>query len=303
VSDPFPTRTEKSDGATAGALANLGPNVEASVEPSVADNDRVGLRSISSRVALPKFEDIVAALAIESITYDLAIVIPMYREASRIRRSIRHLASSALCGERVAFLFVDDGSPDTTIATAKAAIQEFGLLNATVLPLPQNVGKGGAVKAGMLAAVRDARYVGFLDADLSLDPSDVAAAFTRMVTMDCDVLIGDRVVQFEHQPKFRRLASVTFRAIASRIAPTGVRDSQCAMKLFRSSVARPLFESMQTDGFAFDVELLVRARLLKLDVSELPIEWQPQPGSSVNPVSDSIRMLREVRAVRRRLLA
>jgi hypothetical protein len=154
----------------------------------------------------------------------------------------------------------------------------------------------------MLAAASQARYVGFLDADLSLDPSDVAAAFTRMLHMDCDVLVGDRVVQIEHQPRFRRVASLVFRSIATHLAPTGVRDSQCAMKLFRSSIARPLFESMQTDGFAFDVELLVRARLLKLHVAETPVEWQPQPGSRVNPITDSIRMLREVRAVRHRLL-
>jgi glycosyltransferase involved in cell wall biosynthesis len=247
------------------------------------------------------FEEIVASIAAEPTVYDLGIVIPMFKETERIAKSVATLAKSTLNVATVQFLFVDDGSNDNTVAVTRAAIKEFGLVNATVLPLVKNVGKGGAVKAGITSLVTNSRFVGFLDADLSLDPSDVSTAFARMQSLGCDLLVGDRVVQYEHQPKFRRIASLVFRAIAAKMTPTGVRDSQCAMKLFKSSVARPLFDALLIEGFAFDVEILVRARLLGLKVSEQAIEWEPQAGSRVNPITDSLRMLREVRTVRNRL--
>jgi dolichyl-phosphate beta-glucosyltransferase len=256
----------------------------------------------SRRLPSPEFDSIAAELAKRSISLDLCLVVPMYNEAKRIAASIGTLAQSALSGDRVGFVFVDDGSTDDTANSARAAIEEFALPHAQVLVLKANLGKGGAVRAGILTAAASAHYVGYLDADLSLDPSDVAAAFTRMRASDAQALVGDRIVDATHQPKLRRLASLTFRSIAAIAAPTGVRDTQCAMKLFRSSVARSVFEPLQTNGFGFDVEVLVRLRAIGVRVDELPIAWTHTEGSSVNAAAESYRMMRDVLKVRRALL-
>ncbi len=256
----------------------------------------------SRRLPSPEFDSIAAELAKRSIALDLCLVVPMYNEAKRIAASIKTLAASALSSNRVGFVFVDDGSTDNTVNAARAAIAEFGLAHAQVLVLKANLGKGGAVRAGILAAAASAHYVGYLDADLSLDPSDVAAAFTRMRASDAEVLVGDRIVDATHQPKLRRLASLTFRSLAAIAAPTGVRDTQCAMKLFRANVARSVFEPLQTNGFGFDVEVLVRARAIGARVDELPIAWTHTEGSSVNAAAESYRMVRDVLKVRRALL-
>ena len=254
------------------------------------------------RLPNPEFDSIASHLTKGAITLDLCLVIPMYNEGNRIATSIKTLANSALCGDRVGFVFVDDGSTDNSVNVARSAIEEFSLPQAQVLVLKANVGKGGAVRAGMLAAAASARYVGYLDADLSLDPSDVASAFTRMRASQVDVLVGDRIVDSTKQPKLRRVASLTFRSLAALAAPTGVRDTQCAMKLFRADVARNVFEPLQTNGFGFDVEVLVRARAIGARVDELPIAWTHTEGSSVNAATESYRMMRDVLKVRRALL-
>jgi dolichyl-phosphate beta-glucosyltransferase len=278
----------------------IGSTLVASPEKNPAVAQPVDLRS--RRLPSAEFDSIAIELAKGAFALDLCIVVPMYNEANRIANSIKALACSALSGERVGFVFVDDGSTDNTVSVARSAIEEFALAQAQVLKLKANVGKGGAVRAGMLAAAASAHFVGYLDADLSLDPSDVAAAFTRMRASDCDVLVGDRIVDFSHQPKLRRFASLTFRSLASVAAPTGVRDTQCAMKLFRADVARNVFEPLQTNGFGFDVEVLVRSRAIGARIDELPIAWTHSEGSSVNAATESYRMMRDVLKVRRALL-
>jgi dolichyl-phosphate beta-glucosyltransferase len=232
---------------------------------------------------------------------DLTIVIPMFRESARIAKSVALLAASPLNRDGVRFLFVDDGSRDSTPTTTFAAIEHFGLHDATVLCLHENVGKGGALRAGFKAA--RGRYLAFLDADLSLDPAEVSRAFARMQLSDVDVLVGERIVDEREQPKFRRFASRVFRTLAASIVDTGVVDPQCAMKIFRVSAAKELFTRLDTDGYAFDVEILGRARQRGLRVEQLPIAWHHQDGSKVDPLRDGLRMLGELVRIRATLRA
>jgi dolichyl-phosphate beta-glucosyltransferase len=232
---------------------------------------------------------------------DLTLIIPMFRESARIAETIATLANSSLNRPGIAFLFVDDGSADSTADVAIGAIAAHGLRGGCVKSLPQNVGKGGAVRAGMSAA--KGRYLGYLDADLSLDPADVSRALARIETTGAHMVIGERIVDMGRQPKLRKVASGAFRKLASGISGIDLVDPQCAMKIFRSDVAVTLFGALTTDGFAFDVELLARAARHNYQIEEMKIRWQHQPGSKVNPVTDSVRMYRELLRIRRTLRA
>lgn len=226
----------------------------------------------------------------------LTLVVPMFREVARIESTVCSLAGSPLADGSVTFLFVDDGSPDATADVAEAAIAACGLADAHVLRLPRNVGKGGAVRAGVLAA--DTEVVGFVDADLSLDPSVVHDALARLRRTGVDGVVGHRVVDRAEQPMLRLVASKLFRWFTAIVAPTGVHDTQCAMKLFRTGAARALFERLTTEGFAFDVEVLLRARTAGMVVDEVPVPWTHQDGSSVDPLVEAVRMGRAVLGLR-----
>ena len=228
----------------------------------------------------------------------LTVVIPMYRESKRIAKTIETLAKSKVHRDGIAFCFVDDGSTDDTVAVATAAIAKFRLSNAEVLKLPQNLGKGGAVRAGILHSAGESHIVGYLDADLSLDPSELLTAVARIRMSKCDALVGERIVDSARQPKMRRVASLVFRRVATSMVPTGVRDTQCAMKLFRSEVAIAVFTPLSTNGFAFDVEILGRLKRDCYVVRECPVLWEHQDGSQIATGADGFKMVRELVSIR-----
>ena len=102
----------------------------------------------------------------------VSVVVPCFNEAGRlpVERFERSLAELA----DVAFVFVDDGSTDATAATLER-LRAGAPDRVRVLHLPRNVGKGEAVRAGVLDALqRDARYVGYWDADLATPLTAVA---------------------------------------------------------------------------------------------------------------------------------
>jgi len=92
-------------------------------------------------------------------------------------------------------------------------------------------------------------------------------------------------------------ATVTLEAL---LLP-GLWDTQCGFKLFRGDLARAVFAELQTDGFGFDVELLLLARRRGYRVAEVAINWADQPGSKVAVWKDGPRMVAQILAARRRL--
>ena len=67
-------------------------------------------------------------------------------------------------------------------------------------------------------------------------------------------------------------------------------DTQCGFKLFSLPAARVLFERQIIDGFAYDVEILLRARAIGLRVIEVPVRWADDPRTKVKLVRSSARM-------------
>lgn len=84
-----------------------------------------------------------------------AVIVPAYNEEGRILRVLRAVKESRLADE---ILVVNDGSVDTTSLIARQ------MPGVTVIDLPWNHGKGGAMAAGV--AMTKAQVVAFVDADL-----------------------------------------------------------------------------------------------------------------------------------------
>jgi dolichyl-phosphate beta-glucosyltransferase len=233
----------------------------------------------------------------------LTVVIPMYNESERIGATISTLAGGTMNRSDVQFLLVDDGSTDDSPATVISISDQHRFARPVqVLVDPVNRGKGATVRRGMLSAVENSSaYVAFLDADLSLDPAVLDRAISLLVDHGADVVVGERIVDRRYQPILRRMFSLSFTRLARAIAPTGVRDTQCACKVFTASAADALFRPLATEGFAFDVETMVRARRAGMNVVQFPVAWQHVTGSRVNPVTDALKMLRDVWKIRRAL--
>jgi dolichyl-phosphate beta-glucosyltransferase len=223
------------------------------------------------------------------------VVIPMWREAPRIERTIRDLVDSPLHGPGTEFIFVDDASDDGTAAIVQALLDELRF-PAQLICLERHLGKGGAVQAGVMAARGDA--VAFADADLSAGIDEIDRCLKWVESEQADMVITTRArpdsVIAVHQPALRQLSGKAFNRVVRALGLTEYPDTQCGLKAFTGKAARELFAGLTVTGFAFDVELLLRARRLGLVVVELPIEWRHFEASRVNALHDSPRMLRDV---------
>ncbi len=231
----------------------------------------------------------------------LSVVIPAFDEEHRIGRSLETIHAYLLRqGYEAEILVVDDGSRDRTRDVVLDLARSLTLVR--LLGYAGNRGKGFAVRTGVLAASREA--VLFSDADLSTPISELDRLWPHY-DAGRDVVIASRSVSrsriVEHQPFYRENMGRMFNALVSMFVVRGFRDTQCGFKLFRRETAARLFSQLLTDGFAFDVEILLRARKLGLKVAEVGVEWHNSAPSKVRAVQDSARMLLELLRVRSRV--
>lgn len=238
------------------------------------------------------------ALAPETTPY-LSMVIPTYNEAHRLAPTLEavteYLAIQPYDWE---LIISDDGSKDRTIAIAYQFAEQWPQIR--VLAASRNRGKGAVIRAGVLAA--RGRYVLFSDADLSTPIHDVEKLISALQN-DCDVAIGSRAMPdsdiVTNQGVARRIMGTVFRTIVHRLALPRIRDSQCGFKAFHASTARHIFAQLRTERFAFDVEALLLAEALGYSISELGVTWTDRPGTTVSPIKDSWRMLRDIYGLRK----
>jgi dolichyl-phosphate beta-glucosyltransferase len=228
----------------------------------------------------------------------LSLVIPAYNEAARIEQSLAQIFSYlAEVSQPAEIIVVDDGSTDTTGEKVQAMAARRP--NLRLLRLPRNLGKGAAVKAGVLASQGD--WVLMSDADLST-PLTELPRFLAALTDGFDLVIGSRQLPqskiVRHQPRLRQQAGLMFGSLVRKLIPVGVVDTQCGFKLLRGPAGRELFQRLTIPGFCFDVELLVLAQALGFRVAALPVTWEDMPGSKVSLVRHLPRVARELLRIR-----
>lgn len=231
-------------------------------------------------------------------TLDLSVVIPAFNEELRLERTLRdaeaYLSSRALLYEIVV---VDDGSRDGTSGLVVRLSEEFPQIR--LIRLPQNRGKGYAVRTGVVNA--EGNLVLFADAD-GATPIEEIERLEAAIANGADVAIGSRALDDDGVQVaarwYRRLIGRTFHFLVRTLTVRGIADTQCGFKLFTAEAAEALFSRMRMNGFSFDVEVLLLAQRVGYDVHEKPVNWEHQPGSRVNLVVDSLRMARDLFIIR-----
>ncbi len=228
----------------------------------------------------------------------LSIVIPAFNESARIGRTLQELRtwlSASASVESWEIRVVDDGSADDTATIVEQAAREDARV---VLQREPHRGKGGAVRAGLLAARGELRFL--CDADLSM-PVGELSRFLAVVPADCDIAIGSRegagAVRVG-EPVYRHVMGRAFNALVQTILLPGINDTQCGFKLLTAQAVDAIFPALTIDGWAFDLELMFIARQQGWRVREIPIEWHYRDRSQVSPLADSWRMTRDLFRIR-----
>ncbi len=235
------------------------------------------------------------------MSVSLSIVIPAYNEAVRLGmtlpRILEYLGGNVPESE---LIVVDDGSTDKTAAVAREILSASERVRTSVLSYQSNLGKGRAVRLGLLASRGEVAL--FSDADLSTPISEVPKVVEPIQRGECDLAFGsralDRTLIGVHQPWRREQGGRVFNLIVRLATGLPFWDTQCGFKAFRMSVCRPVIEGATVDRFGFDVELLFIAHRAGLRLKEVPVRWDHYEGSKVNVASDSLKMLGEVALIR-----
>jgi len=202
----------------------------------------------------------------------------------------------------VEILIVDDGSKDSTAAL----VQEFANRHpfARLLQNPGNRGKGYSVRHGMQKAQGD--WILSTDADLSSPLEEVDKLLSAVEREKAAAAIGSRALDRSlvgvHQAAFREASGRVFNVVMRAATGLPFRDTQCGFKLFRKDAAHAIFPRQRLDGFGFDVEDLLIARIHGFKVVEVPVRWDNVEGTKVSPLNGA-RAFWDLAAVRWHQLA
>jgi dolichyl-phosphate beta-glucosyltransferase len=226
----------------------------------------------------------------------LSIVIPTYNEAERVEQTVDELRGELLTsGSSFEIRVVDDGSEDRTTEV----VERMGKADSRiVLQREPHRGKGGALRAGLLAARGALRFM--CDADLSM-PAREIHRFVSLVPDDCDIAIGTREgpgARRVDEPAYRHVMGRAFNALVQSGLLPGLHDTQCGFKLFTARAVEAVLPSTTMEGWTFDLEVLFIARLQGWRIREVPIEWHYRDRSRVSIVRDPWRMARDLWTIR-----
>jgi len=169
-----------------------------------------------------------------------------------------------------------------------------------ILTNKPNRGKGYSVKRGLTEA--GGEIVLFSDADLSSPITEAPKLVDPIAEGRADLTFGSRALNREligvRQPLIRDFGGRVFNLFMRTITGLRFKDTQCGFKAFRREPALAVFKLQSIERFGFDPEVLYIAKKRGLRLLEVPVVWNDSEGSTVNYVSDSIKMFTDLVRIR-----
>lgn len=217
----------------------------------------------------------------------LDIILPAHNEEDRISPTL-HRYRRAIPDESVRFLVAMDGCTDGTAAVVAEHAHVDPRVRARDYP---KLGKGGVLSEALRAST--APLVGFVDADGATPPSEMIR-LAEAVVDGTDLAIASRRMSSSVVPArrsvARRMTSAGFAASIRHLFGLPFADTQCGAKVMTHTVAGQLVPLLSSRDFLFDVDLLVTAHRLGLDIAEVPTVWVDKDGSKLDVARDTRRM-------------
>jgi glycosyltransferase involved in cell wall biosynthesis len=218
----------------------------------------------------------------------LSIIVPVYNEARTVRAVIDRLLTINLPVPRE-ILIIDDGSTDGTGDVLDRAAGDG--LAVTVIRLVQNGGKGSAIRAGLARAT--GTIVAIQDADLELDPAQLASLVQPIVSGNANVVFGSRFLDgTARAPRMTIAGNRMLTAATNLLYGSAITDMETCYKIMRADIAR----SLRLTANRFDIEPQITARLLRggHQIHELPVRFAPRSKAEGKKIKwrDGVRALR-----------
>ena len=197
----------------------------------------------------------------------ISLILPAWNEAEVIATAVAE-ANAALSqiAHDYEIIVVDDGSTDETGQIARELVMEND--HVRLVQHSPNQGYGAAIRSGFATA--DKELVVFTDADCQFDLTEL----DRFVLLSnrYDIVCGYRIDRKD--TPLRCLYSKVYNLLVRALLGTGVRDVDCALKMFHRDVAKKL--PIAGDGFLVNSEMLVQARRIGCSVCEVGVSHRPR---------------------------
>jgi glycosyltransferase involved in cell wall biosynthesis len=200
----------------------------------------------------------------------ISIIVPVFNEAGTIRAVLDRLLAITLPADRE-IIVVNDGSSDGTRGVLDALAGGGGRIS--IVHVDPNRGKGHAVRLGISRSKGD--VVAIQDADLELDPAQLAGLAQPILEGEADVVYGSRFLnRVDGLPLASRLANTGLTMLTNVLYGGSLTDMETCYKIMRGTVARSL--SLTADRF--DIEPEITAKLLKAGyrITEKPVTFSPR---------------------------
>ncbi len=223
----------------------------------------------------------------------LSVVIPAFNEGAAVEAGALDLVRSWLAARPflTELVVADDGSEDDTAARARLTADR-------VLQLPRG-GKAAALCAGVKAARGE--VVLLCDMDLAT-PIEEGSLLLEATRAGADAAIGSRGLWRPGAPPTRYVLSVGQMFLSRALVGLPYVDTQCGFKAWRRDALLAVLDQLavyapdrasrpETAGVTsgFDVECLLVARRLGMDVREIPVSWKHMATGRVRPVREALR--------------
>lgn len=205
----------------------------------------------------------------DQTSVQLSVIIPVFNQEKNIQISLARirgvLDSTNLTYEIVV---VDDGSFDGTSKVLQNEKHKDKRIK--VISYTPNKGKGYAVRTGVIQSCGD--NVMFTDGDLDISPYVIAEYVQNLE--NCDLVIASKRHSLSkiNAPFSRKILSRMFNITVRIATGLNISDTQSGLKVGNGRILRAIFKVMIIKRYAFDVELLAIASLLRLNIKEMPIE-------------------------------
>lgn len=199
----------------------------------------------------------------------ISIIVPVYNEARTVAAVIQRLLTIDLPAPRE-IVVVNDGSTDGTRAALDALPADPSV---TIVHSERNMGKGYSVRRG-IARTRGT-VIAIQDADLELDPAQLADLVAPIIAGDAGVIYGSRFMHGHRGAPFMTLAgNRLLTSMTNILYRSSLTDMETCYKVMRGDIARGLVLSANR----FDIEPEITARLLAAGhtIVERPVRFEPR---------------------------
>lgn len=191
----------------------------------------------------------------------LSIVISVFNEQDNVRLLTQKIHES-LHAFDYEIIYVDDGSIDNTLQNIRALEDP----RVHLIELQKNYGQSSALAAGIDYA--SGEYIVTMDGDLQNDPADIPAMVKKAVDEDWDVVAGIRNKRQDNLT--RKLPSVIANSIIRRSTGVNLRDNGCALKVFRSGIAKSIGLYGELHRFIAVLAVLEGGKITQMKVNHHP---------------------------------